>query len=83
MKNGNLIHKVLSSFLYCTAVIFILTTPLFFLLTKYFYVEDLMDVIQAVKHGNGIPPLDLESDILAGMMLQFPLTFIVLSMHCS
>lgn len=79
MKNGNLIHKVLSSFLYCTAVIFILTTPLFFLLTKYFYVEDLMDVIQAVKHGNGIPPLDLESDILAGMMLQFTLTFIVLS----
>lgn len=34
-----LLQKTLSQFLICTVVIFILTTPLFFLLTKYFYAD--------------------------------------------
>lgn len=41
----SLLHKTLSQFLVCTVAIFILATPLFFLLTKYFYAEDMIDII--------------------------------------
>lgn len=61
-------------------MVFILTAPLFYLLTKYFYAEDMIDIIEAVERGQGIPPLDLEQDIMEGMMLQFLLIFIVISL---
>lgn len=80
MKKRSLIGKTLLLFLICTAVIFVLMTPLFYLLTKYFYAEDLMDVIQAVENGHAIPPLDLERDIMAGVMIQFVMTFMLLSL---
>lgn len=76
----SLLHKTLSRFLVCTVVIFILTTPLFFLLTKYFYAEDMIDIIEAVQLGTSIPHIDLERDIMVGMMLQFLLIFLVLSL---
>lgn len=79
MKNHSLIHRTMSQFLICTAVIFLLMTPLFYLLTKHFYAEDLIDVVEAIKEGGAIPPLDLERDIMAGVMLQFILTFVILS----
>lgn len=31
----------------------------------------MIDIIEAVECGQGIPPLDLEQDIMEGMMLQF------------
>ena len=76
----SLLHKTLSQFLVCTVAIFILTTPLFFLLTKYFYAEDMIDIIEAVQLGTSIPHIDLERDIMVGMMLQFLLIFLVLSL---
>ena len=76
----SLLHKTLSQFLVCTVAIFILTTPLFFLLTKYFYAEDMIDIIEAVQLGTSIPHIDLERDIVVGMMLQFLLIFLVLSL---
>ncbi len=78
MKKKSLLSKTLSLFVVCTTVIFILTTPLFYLLTKHFYAEDMADIINAVQQGNGIPSLDLERDIIMGMMLQLLLIFIVL-----
>ena len=75
----SLIHKTLLQFIICTAVVFMLTAPLFYLLTRHFYAEDLIDVIQAVESGRAIPPLDLERDIMAGVMMQFLLTFAILS----
>ena len=54
----SLLHKTLSQFLVCTVAIFILTTPLFFLLTKYFYAEDMIDIIEAVQLGTSIPHID-------------------------
>lgn len=63
----------------CTAVIFTLMTPVFYLITKYFYAEDLIDVIKAVESGDNIPQLDLERDIMTGVMMQFILTFLTLS----
>lgn len=86
MKNNkstsgiNLLSKTLRQFACCAVVCFVLTAPLFYLLTKYFYAEDIMDIIEAVEQGQGIPPLDLEQDIIAGMMLQFLLIFIVITM---
>ena len=76
----SLLHKTLSQFLVCTVAIFILTTPLFFLLTKYFYAEDMIDIIEAVQLVTSIPLIDLERDIMVGMMLQFLLIFLVLSL---
>lgn len=80
MKTRSLLSKSLSQFALCTAVIFALTAPLFYLLTKHFYAEDMIDIVEAVEHGQGIPPLDLEQDIMAGMMLQFLLIFLVVSL---
>lgn len=76
----SLSSKTLRLFACCTAVCFLLTMPLFYLLTKYFYAEDIIDIIEAVEQGQGIPPLDLEQDIIAGMMLQFLLIFLVITM---
>lgn len=64
----------------CTGVVLALAAPLFYLLTKHFYAEDLIEVIRAIEAGRTIPPLDLERDIMVGLMLQFLLTFIALSL---
>lgn len=80
MKTRSLLSKTLSQFTLCTTVILVLTAPLFYLLTKHFYAEDMIDIIMAVERGEGIPPLDLERDIMAGMMLQFLLIFLVVSL---
>lgn len=79
MNKKSLVYKTLLQFFKCTAVTFILMAPLFYLLTRYFYAEDLIDVIHAVEKGKAIPNLDLERDIMTGVMLQFLLTFITLS----
>lgn len=78
-KPTSLIHKTMVQFFICTAVIFLLMVPVFYLLTKHFYAEDLIDLIQSVKSGHGIPELDLERDIMMGLMLQFLLIFASLS----
>lgn len=79
-KEISLLSKTLRLFACCAAVCFVFTVPLFYLLTKYFYAEDIIDIIEAVEQGQGIPPLDLEQDIIAGMMLQFLLIFLVITM---
>lgn len=78
-KGISLVSKTLRLFAGCTAVCLVLTAPLFYLLTKYFYAEDLIDVIESMERGQGIPSLDLEKDIMIGMMIQFLLIFLVIS----
>jgi len=75
----SLLNKSLSQFLVCAVIILFLSAPLFYLLTKYFYAEDLINVIEATRHGNQIPALDLEEDIAIGMTIQLLLIFAVLS----
>ncbi len=75
----SLLNKSLSQFFVCVIIILFLSAPLFYLLTKYFYAEDLIDVIEATQRGNEIPALDLEEDIVIGMTIQFLLIFVVLS----
>lgn len=73
----SLLSKSLWQFVVCVAVVFVLSAPLFYLLTRCFYAEDILDIIEAVERGEGIPPLDFERDVVAGMMLQFLLIFVV------
>lgn len=69
----SLSRRMLTQFVVCTVALLLLATPLFYLLTKHYYAEDLIDIMEAVKAGQPIPALDLEADIMQGIMLQFAL----------
>ena len=78
MKERSLMYKSLAQFIICVVILLLLATPLFYGLTKSFYAEDMIDIIEAVQVGKPIPSLDLEEDILHGIMIQFALITIVL-----
>ena len=76
-----LLHKTSVRILGCIAAVFILTAPLFYLITRYFYAEDMIDIIESIERGKGIPSsFDLEQDIIAGVMIQYLLIFIVIAL---
>ena len=76
-----LLHKTSDRIIVSIAAVFILTAPLFYLITKYFYAEDMIDIIESVERGDGLPPsFDLERDIIAGVMIQYLLIFIVIAL---
>lgn len=75
----SLLNRSLLWYIGCTLVILLVCTPLFYLLTRHFYAEELIDLI----HGSGIDAekisdMDLEEDIMAGVMIQFSLIAAVL-----
>nr|WP_321519701.1 HAMP domain-containing sensor histidine kinase [uncultured Bacteroides sp.] len=74
----SLLQKSLAKFTACTVIVLLLATPLFYLLTKYFYAEDIREVIEAVQSGASLPKTDLEQDIIVGLALQFGLIMCVL-----
>lgn len=78
MKSHSLIRKTMAQFFAYTAGLFMLMTPVFYFLTKYFYAENLMNVLQAIERHERIPDLDLEEDIIAGMMIHLVLIFTIL-----
>lgn len=71
-------YKSLTQFIVCVAILLLLATPLFYWLTKSFYAEDMIDIVEAVQQGKPVPALDLEEDILHGIMIQFALIVTVL-----
>ncbi|MFV0588719.1 sensor histidine kinase [Bacteroides reticulotermitis] len=73
MKGKSLLSKTMTQFIICTVIILLLATPLFYLLTKYYYAEDMIDIIEATQQGHPLPQLDLEEDIMHGVMIQFAL----------
>lgn len=76
-----LLHKTNVRIIGCIAAVFILTAPLFYLITRCFYAEDMIDIIESIKSGDGLPPsFDLEQDIIAGVMIQYLLIFIVIAL---
>src|SRR5574344_1631486 len=75
----SLLNKSLSQFLICAIVVLLLSAPLFYLLTKYYYAEEIQDILEAVNSGVPIPTLYLEENILAGMIIHFILVFAILS----
>lgn len=76
----NLLHKSLVQFICCTIVVLLFATPLFYLLTKHYYAEDLIETIEAVQQGKPLPAYDLERDLMVGITLQFLLIAGVLSL---
>lgn len=78
MKQRKLINKSLTQFIVCVSILLLLATPLFYWLTKNFYAEDMIDIIEAIQKGQPIPTLDLEEDILHGILIQFSLITAVL-----
>lgn len=79
MKRRSLSQKMLMQFAGCMAVLLLLATPLFYFLTKHYYAEDMIDIIEAVGQGQPIPALDLEQDIMQGVMLQFGIIALILA----
>lgn len=75
----SLLNKSLWGYIGFTIVVLLLSMPLFYWLTKYYYAEDLMDVIEHVRSGMPLPKLDLEEDIMHGLIIQYILIFAVLS----
>lgn len=73
-----LLRNMMTWFVICMVVLMLLATPLFYWLTKNFYAEDMIDLIEAVKRGSPIPRLDLEEDIMQGVMIQFGVITLVL-----
>lgn len=70
-RRTSLSDRMLTQFVVCIALLLLLATPLFYLLTKHYYAEDMIDVIEAVKQGLPIPDIDLKEDIMQGIMIQF------------
>lgn len=79
MKRKSLSQKMLMQFVACIAVLLLLATPVFYILTKLYYAEDIINIIEAVGQGRPIPALDLEEDIMAGVMIQFGVIILVLA----
>lgn len=79
MKKYHSLHsRTLWLFALWMGGLLLLSIPVFYFLTKQFYAEDIIDIINAVEAGKGIPALDLEKDIIEGMTLQFMLIFIII-----
>lgn len=79
MKKRSLLRKMLAQFVVCIVVLLLLATPLFYFLTKHYYAEDMIDIIEAVGRGRPIPSLGLEEDIMHGVMIQFGVIILVLA----
>ncbi len=80
MTKRSLMYESLTRFIACVAILLLLATPLFHWLTKEFYAEDMIDVIEAVQQGRPVPAIDLEEDILQGIVIQFMLIAFILCM---
>jgi len=79
MKKKKLLTKTMAQFSVCVAILMLLSTPLFYWLTKRYYAEDLMMVIENNRtNPDMIPVLDLEEDVMHGIMIQFGLITLVL-----
>lgn len=78
LRTRSMMYHLMTRFICCVAVLLLLATPLFYLLTKNFYAEDMADLIEAVRLGHPAPVPDLESDILRGVVIQFALIVTVL-----
>ncbi len=78
MKEKNLMRKSLTQFIICAVVLLLLATPVFYWLTKEYYAEDMIDIIEAVQAKRPLPANDLEQDVMKGIMIQFALIATVL-----
>lgn len=74
------IRRSLTQFILCVALLLLAATPLFYMLTKNFYAEDMIEVIRSLEKGQPVPVIDLEEDILNGIVWQYILISAVLGL---
>ncbi len=79
MRQRSLIYKLMSQFVVCVAVLFMLAAPLFYWLTENYYAEDMADLREAVVQGRPLPACDLEEDVVEGIMIQYVVISITVS----
>lgn len=79
MRQRSLIRKLMSQFVVCVAVLFMLATPLFYWLTENYYAEDMADLREAVAQGAPLPACDLEEDVMEGIIIQYVVISVTLS----
>lgn len=72
-------RRLLWRFAICLAVLLVLSIPVFYLLTTNFYAEDMIDVVESARRGEEIPSIDLEEDVMEGVMLQFILIVVLVA----
>lgn len=72
-RRKGLTRRLLTRFVVCVAALLLLATPLFYWLTRNFYAEDMIKVVNTVRQGGNIPDIDLEEDIVQGVVIQFVL----------
>ena len=69
MNKRSLLNKTLTQFIVCIAVLLILTTPLFYLLTKYYYAEDMIDIIEETSFSYFVINIILFSIIIFQLII--------------
>ena len=79
MKRKSLLSKSLTQFAVCMVILMLLASPLFYWLTRNFYAEDMISIIEAVEQGRPVPRIDLEEDIMQGVMIQFVLIGVIVA----
>lgn len=77
-RKVGLLRSMLTWFVVCMVVLLFFAAPLFYWLTKSYYAEDMIKLIETIQSGQPIPRLDLEEDIIEGMMIQFGVITVVL-----
>jgi two-component system OmpR family sensor kinase len=75
----SLLNKNLTQFICCIVVLLLLATPLFYLLTKNYYSEEMIETVTQLNKGGALQPSDLGEDIVEGMVLQLVIIFSVIS----
>jgi len=76
----SLLNKNLMQFIGCMLVILILVTPLFYLTTKDFYAEEMLEAIDHIRKGKAASASDMEEDIVEGMVVQLLFIFAAMSL---
>jgi len=76
---NTLLNKTMTRLTIVIVIILILCIPIFYYLTTRFYAEDLIDVVHDYRTGQKLDEnIDLERDVVLGMLLQYVLIAIVI-----
>ena len=74
----SLLNKNLTQVICCITLLLLLATPLFYILTKSFYSEEMIETVTQMNKGGTVAPSDLGEDIVEGMVLQIVLICLVI-----
>lgn len=71
-------NKSITQFTICLIGILLLAAPLFYVITEKYYAEELEDILECVRSQHPIGKLDLQRDIMVGILIQYGLIAVIL-----